>query len=410
MTVVAKQNRRILLNNLKAKLGSIWEVFVVALKLGLTSFGGPIAHIGYFHAEYVQRKKWMEERSFSDLVALCQLLPGPASSQLGIGIGTIRCGLWGGIAAWLGFTLPSALILIVFEHLLGRDSVASAPWIHGLKIVALVVVFQAVLSMWSKLVRGPQLATIAIVVMAVNIAWSSAISQIASIGLSAILGLAWMKQPSQEASTSFAIGYKKRFGAALLLTFIVLLVTLPILREFHGGLYLQMADGFYRSGSLVFGGGHVVLPFLQREFVGQGAISQETFLAGYGAVQAVPGPLFTLSAFLGMSMAGIRGALIGLLAMFLPAFLLIVGALPFWDSLRNSPRLSGVLVAINASVVGILLSALYDPIWVTAIQRPIDLALAAILALQLMVWKGSPVVTAGLGVAGSILLNQVGVF
>lgn len=394
----------------KANIGSIWEVFVVALKLGLTSFGGPIAHIGYFHAEYVQRKKWLDDRSFSDLVALCQLLPGPASSQLGIGIGTIRCGLWGGIAAWLGFTLPSALLLILFQMWLGRSDVASARWIQGLKLVALVVVFQAVLGMWSKLIRGPQLATIALGVLAVNLAWSGSVAQIASIAVSAMFGLVFLKQPSDPPPAVFVIGYGKRFGAAILVVFLSLLVSLPLLNEFLGGLYLRMADGFYRAGSLVFGGGHVVLPFLEKEFVGQGAMSKEVFLAGYGAVQAVPGPLFTLSAFIGMSISGIGGALVGLVAMFLPAYLLMVGALPFWDTLRKSQKLSGVLIAINAAVVGILLAALYDPIWLASVHRPIDLAFGSILAIQLVVWKGSPVVTVGIGVAGSVLLSQIGVF
>lgn len=376
----------------------------VSTKLGLTSFGGPIAHLGYFHDEYVRRRKWMDEKAYADLVALCQFLPGPASSQVGIGIGILRAGLWGGVMAWLGFTLPSVIVLVLFALLLQGFDIANAGWIHGLKIVAVAIVAQAVLGMGQKLTPDRSRVTIAVGAAALVLLWPTAYTQVLIIAAAGILGLWLYKKGPDPGSQSLRMPVGKPFAIGCLVLFFGLLAALPLLRQMFDIQWLALFDSFYRSGSLVFGGGHVVLPLLEREVVPTGWVNPEDFLAGYGAAQAVPGPLFTFAGYLGAMAGGIIGAIVATVAIFLPAFLLVAGALPFWNGLRNSPRVQGALIGINAAVVGILLAAFYVPIWTTAVTAPVDFALALLLFILLVFWKLPPwvVVLAG-ALAGMII-------
>lgn len=378
-----------------ASQGSFLEVLGVSLRLGLTSFGGPIAHLGYFHEEYVKRRKWIDEQSYADLVALCQFLPGPASSQVSIAIGIGRARLLGGVAAWMGFTLPSALALVAFAFGIGAfASAADAGWLHGLKVVAVAVVAQAVWSMARTLCPDRERATIAVVASIVTLAWPTAVGQLLSIFIAGVVGL--MIFPGSAASSvshmRFPIGQKT--GVAAWIIFFLLLFGLPLVRQVTPGHTLEVFDSFFRVGSLVFGGGHVVLPLLQTEVVGPGWITNEQFVAGYGATQAVPGPLFTFSAYLGAVMGpephGWTGAWLTLVAIFLPSFLLVVGALPFWDLLRAVPVFQSALKGINAAVVGLLLTALYKPVWTSAIHAPADFALGLVAFGLLMFWKCPP--------------------
>ncbi|GIO57027.1 chromate transporter [Paenibacillus cineris] len=387
-----------------AKSGSLWEVLRVSTKLGLTSFGGPIAHLGYFHDEYVRRRKWIDEKAYADLVALCQFLPGPASSQVGIGIGILRAGLWGGVMAWLGFTLPSVIVLVLFALLLQGFDIANAGWIHGLKIVAVAIVAQAVLGMGQKLTPDRSRVTIAVGAAALVLLWPTAYTQVLIIAAAGILGLWLYKKGPDPGSQSLRMPVGKPFAIGCLVLFFGLLAALPLLRQTFDIQWLALFDSFYRSGSLVFGGGHVVLPLLEREVVPTGWVNPEDFLAGYGAAQAVPGPLFTFAGYLGAMAGGITGAIVATVAIFLPAFLLVAGALPFWNGLRNSPRVQGALIGINAAVVGILLAAFYVPIWTTAVTAPVDFALALLLFILLVFWKLPPwvVVLAG-ALAGMII-------
>jgi len=375
--------------------GSLLEVLWVSTRLGLTSFGGPIAHLGYFHEEYVKRKQWLDEQSYADLVALCQFLPGPASSQVGIAIGIARARLLGGVAAWLGFTLPSALALMVFGLGVGAfASAADAGWLHGLKIVAVAVVAQAVWGMARSLCPDRERATIAILASIVTLAWPSAVGQVLSIALAGIAGVVIF--PGSASSTvshmRFPVGKKTAIAAWVI--FFILLAGLPLLRQIAPGHALEVFDSFFRVGSLVFGGGHVVLPLLQAEVVSPGWVTNEQFVAGYGAAQAVPGPLFTFSAYLGTVMGpepnGWPGALLALVAIFLPSFLLITGALPFWDLLRSVPVFQSALKGINAAVVGLLLAALYKPVWTSAIYSAADFGLGLVAFALLMFWRFPP--------------------
>lgn len=386
------------------KMKTLMEVFLVSTKLGLTSFGGPIAHLGYFHNEYIRKRRWMDERSYADLVALCQFLPGPASSQVGIGIGMIRAGLLGGLIAWIGFTLPSVIALVCFALLLQGFDIGNAGWIHGLKMVAVAIVAQAVLGMGQKLAPDKIRATLAIVVASVTLMWQTAFSQVLLIAAAGLTGLWIYRRTTVEEAPSLIVPVNRTFAVLCLIVFFGLLAALPLLRQAYDGGWLSMFDSFYRSGALVFGGGHVVLPLLEREVVSAGWVGKEDFLAGYGATQAVPGPLFTFAAYLGAMAIGVPGAIIATIAIFLPAFLLVAGALPFWNSLRKSPRVQGALVGINAAVVGILLAALYDPLWTTAIGAPSDFALASILFVMLVFWKAPPWIVVLAGIAGGMLL------
>ena len=374
---------------------SPWAVFLVFLRLGLTSFGGPVAHLGYFREELVVRRRWLSERNYADLVALCQFLPGPASSQVGMALGLARAGYPGALAAWLGFTLPSAVALILFALGLAHwGDAVPAGLLHGLKVVAVAVVAQAVWGMARSLCPdAPRTSLMAVAACAV-LWWSSAWAQVLVLALAALVGL-WTLAPGQGAAHEpLPIPVGRRAGMAWLALFVALLLGLPWAVAVFPHATLAVADAFYRAGSLVFGGGHVVLPLLQAELVPTGWVDQDTFLAGYGAAQAVPGPLFTFAAFLGASLQmgpqGVWGALVCLLAIFAPSFLLVAGALPFWEGLRAHPRMRAALAGVNAAVVGLLVAALYQPVWTSAIHTPQDVALALLAGVALMAWKLPP--------------------
>jgi chromate transporter len=382
----------------------IMEVFTVSAKLGLTSFGGPAAHLGYFHHEYVKKRKWLDETSYADLVALCQFLPGPASSQTGIGIGFFRAGFWGGAAAWLGFTLPSAVALAWFASLAGWHDLSGAGWIHGLKLVAVAVVAHAVFSMGKQLAPDRGRATIALATAAGVLVWPAVWSQVACMLLAAAFGLVLYRKAGGNRQPAPQAPIRKRTAVSCLLLFAALLLALPIFRLLADSRWLDMADLFYRTGALVFGGGHVVLPLLERETVAAGLLSAQQFLAGYGAAQAVPGPMFTFASYLGAVMGGAGGAILATAAIFLPGFLLVAGALPFWHKLQNNPRAQGALAGLNAAVVGLLLAALYDPIWTSAVVTPGDFVLALMLYGMLAFWKLPSWTVVAAGAAGGMML------
>ena len=375
--------------------GSFLEVLRVATRLGLTSFGGPIAHLGYFHEEYVKRRKWIDEQSYADLVALCQFLPGPASSQVSIAIGIARAGLPGGFAAWLGFTMPSAVALIAFAFGIGAlASAANAGWLHGLKVVAVAVVAQAVLGMARSLCPDRERATLAILASIVALTWPTAVGQLSSIAIAGVVGSIIFPTTVSASLSHMRFPVEKRTGIAAWIIFLTLLIGLPLLRQVAPIHALEVFDSFFRAGSLVFGGGHVVLPLLQAEVVGPGWVTNEQFVAGYGAAQAVPGPLFTFAAYLGALMGtepnGWTGAFLTLVAIFLPSFLLVTGALPFWDRLRSVPVFQSALKGVNAAVVGLLLTALYTPVWTSAIHSPADFGLGLVAFGLLMFWQCPP--------------------
>jgi chromate transporter len=392
--------------------GSFFEVLGISTRLGLTSFGGPIAHLGYFREEYVKRQKWIDEQSYADLVALCQFLPGPASSQVGIAIGIARAGLLGGIAAWIGFTLPSALALIAFAFGIGAfANTADVGWLHGLKVVAVAVVAQAVWGMARSLCPDRERATLAIIASIVTLASPTAIGQLSSIAVAGIVGWKIFPGTSSVSLSHMRFPIGKKVGIAAWIVFFALLFGLPLVRQIAASHALEVFDSFFRVGSLVFGGGHVVLPLLQTEVVGPGWVTNEQFVAGYGAAQAVPGPLFTFSAYLGAVMAtepnGWTGAMLALVAIFLPSFLLIAGALPFWDVLRSMPTFQSVLKGINAAVVGLLLTALYKPVWTSAIYSSADFGLGLVAFGLLMFWKCPPWLVVVLTAVGGEVIARV---
>jgi chromate transporter len=374
---------------------TVATVFLTFLRLGLTSFGGPVAHIGYFHDEFVVRRKWLDERAYADLVALCQFLPGPASSQVGIGVGLSRAGLPGAVAAWVAFTLPSAIALILFGYgvLQFGDAVGTGA-LHGLKVVAVAVVAQAVWGMARSLCPDAQRATLAVLATIAVLAVSSPFVQVGVIIVGGLVGWAFLRSDTPVDHVDMGVRVRRSTAIAALTLFFVALIGLPLLAAAYPSQTLALVDSFYRSGSLVFGGGHVVLPLLQSEVVPSGWVSNDAFLAGYGAAQAVPGPLFTFAAFLGTVMAsepnGISGALICLLAIFASSFLLVIGAMPFWDSLRRVGAVRNALLGVNAVVVGLLLAALYDPVWTSAILSPADFGLALAAFTLLVFWKTPP--------------------
>ena len=386
------------------RLSAALEVLVVATRLGLTSFGGPVAHLGYFRSEYVVRRRWLDEQTYADVVALCQFLPGPASSQVGITIGIFRAGLLGGLAAWLGFTLPSAIALVLFALGIRGLDLSGAGWLLGLKIAAVAVVAQAVWGMARTLCPDRERASIAIVAALIVTAWPTAWGQVLVIVVAGLVGLRLLPGSGDADTPHAKVPFGRPLGLAALALFSALLVALPILRYLTGSPVLAVFDGFYRAGALVFGGGHVVLPLLQAEVVPPGWVSNEQFLAGYGAAQAVPGPLFTLAAYLGAVMrpwpSGWLGALVALTAIFLPAFLLVVGTLPFWDALRARPAFRAALRGINAAVVGLLLAALYHPVWTSAIHAPADFALALAAFGLLTLWGAPPWLVVAFAAAG----------
>jgi chromate transporter len=371
------------------------DVFGAFLLLGLTSFGGPIAHLGYFREEFVVRRKWIEERAYADLVALCQFLPGPASSQVGIGIGLAKAGLPGAFAAWFAFTMPSALALMLFGlGVLSLGGRVDAGLLHGLKVVAVAVVAQAVWAMARTLCPDAPRATIAVLAAIVVLLWPTPVGQIVVIAAGGLAGIALLRACTDARHIALGIEVGRGLAVAALLLFFALLIGLPILASAVPSQATALVDSFYRSGSLVFGGGHVVLPLLRSEVVPPGWVSDDAFLAGYGAAQAVPGPLFTFAAYLGMVMGpapnGWLGAVICLLAIFAPSFLLAVGALPFWDGLRRFALMQSALLGINAAVVGLLLAALYSPVWTSAILSPADFGLAIAAFTLLVFWRAPP--------------------
>lgn len=372
-----------------------FEIFLIFLRLGLTSFGGPIAHLGYFRQEFVERREWLDEHAYADLVSLCQFLPGPASSQVGIGLGLSRGGIPGAIAAWLGFTLPSAIALVLFGLGLSfiGDSLGTG-WLHGLKIVAVAVVAQALWAMGKALSPDKVRATIAVCAAVIATLIPSSLGQIGAIAASGIVGLAFLRTSDALPHSFIQTKTSRTTAIAMLTFFFLILFLLPVAAANLNSYPVNLFDSFYRVGSLVFGGGHVVLPLLQAQVVPSGWVSNDIFLAGYGAAQAVPGPLFTFAAYLGavstQAPSGWIGAGIALVAIFLPSFLLIIGILPFWEQLRRHEAMQRAMLGINAAVVGILLVAFYNPVWTSAIQSAADFSLAVLAFLLLVFWKTPP--------------------
>lgn len=363
-----------------------FTIFIVALKLGLMSFGGPTAHLGYFYDEYVKKRKWLDEREYSDLVALCQFLPGPASSQVGIGIGTITGGVFGGILAFLGFTMPSVIVLMLFSTLFVKGD-THFTWMQGLKLVAVAIVAQAIIGMGKKLTNTKTTIALAMFVLALSLLINSIYIQVVALAITGLYGVLFLKPTSTPDADSKAFYLPKRLGIISLSLFVSLLVVLPILSATTQNIWIKMFDSFYRSGSLVFGGGHVVLPLLEKEFVPQGLIFSDQFITGYAAAQAVPGPLFTFASYIGTNIGGVLGGLLATFAIFLPAFLLLFGVLPFWDSFKSNLYARGFLKGISAGVVGILISAFYQPIWTSTVKQPLDFTFATILFVLLAYFK-----------------------
>lgn len=399
-------------NSATAQLDA-WTIFLVFLRLGLTSFGGPIAHLGYFREELVRRRGWLGERSYADLVALCQFLPGPASSQVGLAIGLLRGGYRGSLAAWAGFTLPSAIALTLFALGISTwgDALPSGI-LHGLKIVAVAVVAQAVWGMARTLCTdGPRIA-IALMAASAVLLLPFVWGQVAVIVAAGLIGLLVFRPTSIDSHATLAVTVTARSALVALVLFFALLALLPLLASGTGSHALAQVDAFYRTGALVFGGGHVVLPLLQAEVVPSGWVDNDVFLAGYGAAQAVPGPLFTFAAFLGASMndapSSLFGAALCLVAVFVPSFLLVIGALPFWERLRSNRRTQAALAGINAAVVGLLLAALYDPVWTSAIKAPEHFVLALVALAALMYWKLPPWLVVLGGAIGGGLFGLIG--
>ncbi|MGW8182961.1 MAG: chromate efflux transporter [Burkholderiales bacterium] len=391
---------------------SVATVFAAFLKLGLTSFGGPIAHLGYFRDEFVVRRKWLDDRVYADLVALCQFTPGPTSSKVGIGIGLAKAGLPGALAAWLAFTTPSALALLLFAY--GVDTLAGglgSGWLHGLKVVAVAVVAQAVWGMARNLCPDASRFTLAVVAASMVTFWPTSAGQIAAIFTGGIVGWAFLGANVDNTHVEMRIRLGKGAGSIALAMFFALLFGVPAVAALYPNHLLDLFESFYRAGSLVFGGGHVVLPLLQSAVVPPGWVTNDTFLAGYGAAQAVPGPLFTFAAYLGAMMGpepnGWHGALLCLVAIFLPAFFLVIGVLPFWDSLRKFRAVRSALIGVNAAVVGLLLAALYAPVWTSAINSPADFALGLAAFALLAFWKLPPWLVVVFCAAGGWALEDI---
>jgi chromate transporter len=389
--------------------GSVLEVLGAFLRLGLTSFGGPVAHLGYFRAEFVERRKWLDDARYTDILALCQFLPGPASSQVGVTLGLMRAGLAGGLAAWVGFTLPSALALIAFAYGVGRlGDLSHVAWLHGLKIVAVAIVAQAVWGMAKNLCPDRERATITVAATLLTLAFPSAGGQIAAIAAGGLIGWLFLPGDADAAGAPLAIPVGRRVAIASLVLFAGLLAGLPALARASGDHAIAVFAGFYRSGALVFGGGHVVLPLLQQTIAARGWIDNDAFLAGYGAAQAIPGPLFAFAAYLGAAMTdapnGWPGGFLCLAAIYLPSFLLLLGVLPFWDALRRRPEVRSALAGVNATVVGVLLGALYTPVWTSAIFSPADFGQGVVAFLLLVFWRAPPWLVVALGAAGATAL------
>jgi chromate transporter len=385
------------------------EVFTAFLRLGLTSFGGPIAHLGYFHEEFVVRRHWLDERAYADLVALCQFLPGPASSQVGFSIGLMRAGYAGALAAWCGFTTPSAIALVLFAY---GATALSGPigtgLLHGLKLVAVAIVAQAVWGMARTLCPDRERASIAVVAALIILFSTSSVAQIGAILLGGLVGLWLLRSAEPSAPGHMPMPVSRSAGLIALTAFFVLLAGLPVAQHFSSASGIALFDAFYRSGALVFGGGHVVLPLLREAFVTPGWISDDTFLAGYGAAQAVPGPLFTFAAYLGAVVSpsphGIAGAVLGLFGIFLPGILILLGTLPFWDAFRKRADAQAAMRGINAAVVGLLGAALYSPVWTSSVKTPGDFGVALVGFVLLTAWKAPPLLVVVVGALSGIAL------
>jgi len=392
-----------------APLGSALEVLRAFTKLGFTCFGGPVAHIGYFRDEFVVRRRWLDDTNYADLVALCQFLPGPASSQVGFSIGLLRAGYTGALAAWAGFTLPSAVSLILFAYgvgALGRG--IGDGLLHGLKLVAVAIVAQAVFGMARSLCPDRERASIAVVAALIVLLASTSIVQVAAIACGAIAGLVLCRHLPMAEASNLTLHTSRRASFAALVAFFALLIGLPLVASASGTKWVDLFGAFYRSGALVFGGGHVVLPLLREAFVAPGWVDDEAFLAGYGAAQAVPGPLFTFAAYLGAVAEPthrLLGATVGLIGIFLPGFLVLLGALPLWSKLRQRPAAQAAMRGVNAAVVGLLGAALYNPVWVTSVKTPADLALALVGFVLLQVWRAPPLLVVILSACGGMALS-----
>lgn len=387
---------------------SLLDILRTSLKLGLTSFGGPVAHLGYFKTEYVDKRKWLDDKTYADVIALCQFLPGPASSQVGIAIGMLRGGFLGGVVSWFGFTLPSVFVLVLFALFYQSFTFGDANWIASLKIVAVAVVAHAVLGLGKKLTPDKPRIAIALGAALMMLLFPSAFVQIIIIFIGAGIGYFLYKNKAQPKLSSFTVSISKKQGMLALSILVAMLIGLPILASAFPHMYIQIADTFFRVGSFVFGGGHVVLPMLEQEIVPTGFLTSDEFLAGYGMAQAVPGPLFTFSSYVGTMISGIVGAVIATVAIFLPSFLLIVGTLPFLSELRKRSSFQGILTGVNASVVGLLMAAFYDPVFTSSILNGADFGLAVILFALLHFWKVPAWLIVIIGVIGGEIVHLIG--
>ena len=391
--------------------GSPLEVLFAFGKLGVTCFGGPIAHIGYFRDEFVVRRRWLDEHAYADLVALCQFLPGPASSQVGFSIGLMRGGYLGGVAAWTAFTLPSAILLILFAY--GANALQGpigTGLLHGLKLVAVAIVAQAVWGMARTLAPDRERASIAVVAALIILFSSASVAQMGAIALGGVAGLWFCRAaaPASSRESHMFIPGSRPVGLFCLAAFFLLLGGLPVLWALSHSQGVTLFDAFYRSGALVFGGGHVVLPLLREATVTPGWVSDDVFLAGYGAAQAVPGPLFTFAAYLGAVMKpsphGVAGATISLIAIFLPGILVLMGTLPFWEAFRRRARAQAIMRGVNAAVVGLLGAALYNPVWTSSVKGPGDFGIALVGFVLLTVWQTPPLVVVAISALGGMAL------
>lgn len=392
-----------------SRRGSALEVLRVFLRLGATCFGGPIAHIGYFRQEFVVRRKWIDEHAYADLVGLCQFLPGPASSQVGFSIGLMRAGYRGALAAWVGFTLPSAIALVLFAYGAGALSgPAGVGLLHGLKLAAVAIVAQAVWGMARTLCPDRERASLAVVAALIILISTSSVAQIGAILLGGIAGFRLCRNAPPTPSGHIAMPVSRTVGIVALTLFFVLLAGLPVLRASTASSGIALFEPFYRSGALVFGGGHVVLPLLREAFVAPGWVSDDAFLAGYGAAQAVPGPLFTFAAYLGAIVNsgphGVAGAALGLIGIFLPGILILLGTLPFWDAFRKRTGAQAMMRGVNAAVVGLLGAALYDPVWTSAVKAPGDFGIALVGFVLLTAWRAPPLLAVVISALGGVAL------
>jgi chromate transporter len=399
----------------RERTGSALEVLRTFAKLGVSCFGGPIAHIGYFRQEFVVHRRWLDEQAYADLVALCQFLPGPASSQVGFSLGLMRAGYLGGLAAWAAFTLPSAIALVLFAYgASALEGEIGSGLLHGLKLVAVAIVAQAVWGMARTLCPDRERASIAVAAALVILLSSSSVAQIGAIVFGGIAGLWFCRTPAATPSDEghMLVPVSRRAGLVALTAFFLLLAGLPILGNLTHSQVVALFEAFYRSGALVFGGGHVVLPLLREATVAQGWVTDDVFLAGYGAAQAVPGPLFTFAAYLGAVMEpppnGLAGATISLVAIFVPGILALLAALPFWETFRKRANAQAVMRGVNAAVVGLLGAALYNPVWTTSVKGPGDFGLALVGFVLLTVWEAPPLAVVAVSAIGGILLAIAG--